>query len=198
MYIKAKGIAIAPLLLISLLIVSLGYGFLGNSIFIYRTHSLAIISLIGLSLAGIFALAQGEGGLIAAFIAIAFFFWKGGINAGIVAAVTAIAFLWIGLRQNDLKINSGKAIAPLEMLGIAVTVILTLTITMAISSILSGAIAGIAVGAIAAAITTIGLQIKDAEIPRKSGLWLLAIALGFGLVVGLGYGVFTQSIVPII
>ncbi|NJL42838.1 MAG: hypothetical protein HC935_04655 [Pseudanabaena sp. SU_2_4] len=74
-------------LLITLAIVFVGYGFLGNLIYSYRTQSLAIACLLALSLAGIFALRIGLGGLIASLFGIAVVFFKAGIEAGIAATI---------------------------------------------------------------------------------------------------------------
>lgn len=192
MYIKIKGFLIKLSLLISLVIIGLGYGCLGNFIYAYRNYNPTIaLSLLALSVAGIFALRLSLGGAIATFLSIIFLFVKSGTHAGIAALVVAIMTLWLGLQDSDRQ-NIDQPIQPLDWLSIAFTIIFTLTIAIAILQIFSGIVAGAVTGAIAASITIIGIQIKASEIPVKISLWLLAIAAGSGLIIGLVYGLLTQ------
>jgi hypothetical protein len=199
MYSKIKGNYFSFSLLVTLAIVFVGYGFMGNLIYSYRTQSLAIACLLALSLAGIFALRIGLGGLIASVIGIAVLFFKAGIEAGIVATILALFFLWFGLKSGESEIrDANKVLTPLEWLALVVTLILTVATTMAVLQVLSGFVAGVVVGIIAGAIAIVGNQIKESELSQKIGLGVLAIATGAGLAVGIIFGLLTQHDAPII
>jgi hypothetical protein len=199
MYSKIKEGYFSLSLLITLAIVFVGYGFLGNLIYSYRTQSIAIACLFALSLAGIFALRLGIGGLIASAIAIAVVFFRAGIEAGIAATILALIFLWFGLKSRESESeDTNKVLRPLEWLALAVTVILSVATTMAVLQILSGFVAGVAAGAIAGAMAIVGTQIKESELSPKIGLGVLAIASGAGLAVGIIFGLLTQHDAPII
>jgi hypothetical protein len=186
-------------LLITLAVVFVGYGFLGNLIYSYRTQSLAIACLFALSLAGIFALRLGMGGLIASAIAAAIVFSQAGVASGISATILALIFLWFGLKSRESESQvANKMLTPLEWLALAVTVSLTIATTLAVLQILNGVVAGIAAGAIAGAIAIVGNQIKESELSPKIGLGVLAIAAGAGLIAGIIFGLLTQHDAPII
>jgi hypothetical protein len=193
MYSKIKRSYFSFSLLITLTIVFLGYGFLGNLIYSYRTQSLEIICLLALSFAGIFALQIDLGGLIGSTIAIAVVFFKAGIEAGIAATILALIFLWFGLKSGESESrDTNKVLTPLEWLALVVTALLTIATTMAVLQVLSGVVSGLVVGAIAGAIAIVGTQIKESELSPKIGLGVLAIASGAGLAVGIIFGLLTQ------
>lgn len=193
MYSKIKGSYFSLSLLITLAIVFLGYGFLGNLIYSYRTQSLAIVCLLALSLAGIFALRIGLGGLIAALVGIAIVFFKAGIEAGIASTILALFILWFGLKSGESESrDTNKVLTPLEWLALVVTALLTIATTMAVLQVLSGVVSGLVVGAIAGAIAIVGTQIKESELSPKICLGVLAIATGAGLTTGIIFGLLTQ------
>ncbi len=199
MYSKIKGSYFSLSLLITLAIVFLGYGFLGNLIYSYRTQSLAIACLLALSLAGIIALRIGLGGLIASVIGIAVLFFKASIEAGIAATIAVLFFLWFGLKSGESENrDANKVLTPLEWLALVVTLILTVTTTMAVLQVLSGVVAGVVVGIIVGAIAIVGNQIKESELSPKIGLGVLALSTGAGLAVGIIFGLLTQHDAPII
>jgi hypothetical protein len=196
MYSNTKRSYFSLSLLITLAIVFLGYGFLGNLIYSYRTQSLAIICLLALSFVGIFALRIGLGGLIASMFAIAVVFFKAGIEAGIAATIAALFFLWFGLKSGESESRDpNKVLTLLEWIALAVTVILTIATTMATLQVLSGVASGVVVGTIAGAIAIVGTQIKESGLSPKIGLGVLTIASGAGLTAGIVFGLLTQHTV---
>jgi hypothetical protein len=197
MYVKIKESYFHLSLLITLAIVFVGYGFLGNLLYSYRTNNAGMALLFALSVAGIFALRLGFGGLIAATVGIAVLFFRAGVATGIVAAIVSLILLWFGLKSGESeRLDANKAPTPLEWLTLVVTVILTITSTLAVLQVLSGVVAGVAVGLIAGAIAIVGNQVKESEISPKIGFGVLAIATGTGLIAGIVFGRLTQFDFP--
>jgi hypothetical protein len=196
MYIKVKGIYVKLLLLIPLIILFLGYSLLGRSLYILYQQDNAASSLIALvvclSLAGVWALPQNLGGIIAALgCLILTFAWAGPMPCAI-ATVTAAIFAWIGLRDADYgNPDSERNLTWQEWLAVVITILLPLPIARVMLQSLTGYPQSIALGALAGIMAILGPQIKSAELPAKFVFQLLMAIVLLGLFIGWVHGTLT-------
>jgi hypothetical protein len=198
MQIKIKGLYLNLPLLLSQIVLFLGYTFLGRSL--YNLHrqdsppSSLILLVVGLCFAGVWALPQNLGGIIAAFgCLILTFFWAGPVPC-MVATVIALLFVWIGLQNTDSgNADIEKNFTWQEWLAVVVTILLPLPIAMAMLQSFADYMQSFALGGLAGAVTIMGAQIRAAELPIKLVFLILSIVTLLGLFMGWLYGSLTYS-----
>jgi hypothetical protein len=202
MHIKIRELYLNLWLLLPQIVLFSGYVFLGRSLYNFHrqdaTPNPLLLIVVGLCVAGVWALPQNVGGIIASLgCLILTFFWAGPAPCAIATLVAAI-FIWIGLQNTDSgNADVEKNLTWQEWLAVVITLLLPLPIAIAMLQSFADYMQSLALGGLAGAITILGPQIRSSDLPTKFVFLLLSIITLLGLIIGWLYGSLTYSnIVP--
>ncbi len=181
-----------------LLIIFLGYGFLGRYMRILYIDSISLnssLAVLTLAIASVWAVPLALGGIVATILSLALTFRIAGINTGLIATVVAAIVIWVGFKDTDIEKDTEKDLAWQDWLATLVTLVWAVVTTLAISKSLSGGIASVFLGANAGAIAAIGLQFKSASLTQAQNFQFLGTVATLGILIGLAHGIFTYIVV---
>jgi hypothetical protein len=186
MAIKIGRIEIGLRLLLSFAAIAIAYGYLGSYLSVlfkadnYLTASLCMI----LAIAGVFAIPQSVGGLLAAIAVIAIVCWQASLTSGLITVGVCLLVYWLGFQDVRYNAAPDKKLSIIEIIATVVTVALSAAISISLFQIPIQWLASLAIGLFAAAITLIGKQIKYLELPLRKNFVILGILSGVSLAIG--------------
>ncbi len=174
MALKIGRVEIGFQALFSLTAIAIAYAYLGS-------YSRTLLSqpddyfkaglLFVLAIAGIFAIPQSLGGLLAAIAAISTVYWQSQSNLtlSLITAIACLTIYLIGFRDLRYESAPDKKLSIVEIVATIITIAFTVAIAMIISQIQAPLnwIVSIAIGAIAGAITLIGKQLSYLDLSPK-------------------------------
>ena len=174
MALKIGRIEIGFQLLFSLTTIAIAYAYLGS-------YSRTLLSqpdnyfkagfLFLLAIAGMFAIPQSLGGLLAAIAAISIVYWQSQANLtlSLITAIVCLAIYLLGFRDLRYEAAPDKKLSIVEIVATIITIAFTVAIALIISQIQAPLnwIVSIAIGAIAGAITLIGKQLSYLDLSQK-------------------------------
>jgi len=196
MYVKINGVFIKLSFWIPVLIIFLGYGFVGRSIsMLYQqSNSATTTFLLALCVAGVYILPIGLGGIIATIVSLAVFFAIAGFSSGLVASAAAALVIWLGFQDADSDIvDRDKNLITQQWLIVAATTCLALTLMFTIAQTTTGAIADLIVGATTGSIAVIGLQVKSSEQSLANPSRFVRFGVIASLSIGFIFGLLTYK-----
>ena len=186
MALKIGRIEIGLRLLLSFVAIAIAYGYLGSYLSIlfkadnYLTASLVMI----LAIAGVFAIPQSVGGLLAAIAAIAVVCWQASLTSGLITVGVCLFLYWLGFQDVRYNPAPDKKLSIFEIIATVVTIALSVVVSSSLFQISIQWLASLAIGVFAGAITLIGKQIKYLELPPTKNFIMLGTLSGISLVIG--------------
>lgn len=197
MYIRVKGIILSGSLLIGAIILTIGYGFLGNFLYnAYRRSDLLVASVIlVIALASIWALPKNLGGIFAAIAMLTMAYVNLGFGTGLLATAICIAIFWLGLIDADYSVTQAPKIMWWEWIAIAINLSLSLILGLVILQNFSGNMGGIVLGILAGTVVVLAAQIKSAELAKKQALVFSSWIVLTGLIAGAIHAASTYTFV---
>jgi len=186
MALKIGRVEVGLRLLISLATIAIAYGYLGSYISTLvtdRNYPIASL-LLGLAIAGIFAIPQSLGGLLAAIASVIIVYWQSGFMPSLVTLGVCLVLYWLGFVDVGYSAEPDKKLSIIEILSTIVTFALAIAFTIALLQIPSSWIASVAVGLLAATITLIGKQIQYLELSTIKNFIVLGILTSSSLAIG--------------
>jgi hypothetical protein len=186
MALKIGRLEIGYRLLISLIAIAIGYGYLGSYICLFWLQKSYWItsSLFLLATSGIFAMPRSLGGLIAAIAAIVTIYINSSLTDSLIGGAICLFLYWVGFQ--DIRYNSApnKKLSIIDLLATAITIALMIFLTIATFQIPLSWLASLAIGVMAAAVTLIGKQIEYIELSTKANFIIIGILTGSSLAIG--------------
>jgi len=186
MALKIGRIEIGLRLLLSFAAIAIAYGYLGSYLSIlfkadnYLTASLSLI----LAIAGVFAIPQSVGGLLAAIAAIAIVCLYANLTSGLITVGVCLFCYWLGFQDVRYNPVPEKKLSIIEIIATLVTIALSVVVSISLFQIPIKWFASLAIGVFAAAITLIGKQIQYLELPPTKNFVILGTLSGVSLVIG--------------
>ncbi|MFZ4554892.1 MAG: hypothetical protein ACOYN8_00745 [Pseudanabaena sp.] len=186
MALKIGRIEIGLRLLLSFVAIAIAYGYLGSYLSVlfkadnYLTASLWLI----LAIAGVFAIPQSVGGLLAAIAAIAIVCWQASLTSGLITFGVCLFLYWLGFQDVRYNAAPDKKLSIIEIFATVVTIALSAAVSVSLFQIPIQWLASLAIGVFAAAITLIGKQIKYLELPLGTNFVIMGILSGLSLIIG--------------
>ena len=186
MALKIGRIEIGLRLLLSFVAIAIAYGYLGSYLSIlFKADNYPIASLcIILAIAGVFAIPQSVGGLLAAIAAIAIVCWQASLTSGLITVGVCLFLYWLGFQDVRYNPAPDKKLSIIEIIATLVTVALSVVVSISPFQIPIQWFASLAIGVFAGAITLIGKQIKYLELPPTKNFIMLGTLSGISLVIG--------------
>ncbi len=191
MALKIGRLEIGYRLLISLIAIAIGYGWVGShlsTLFRFGDY-LSVSFLLMLAVVSIFAIPQSVGGLLAAIAAVITVYWRSSnITYSLIAAVVCLGMYLANFQDLRYNPEPEKPLSIVEIVATAVTIAFTVMITLLILQTPATWLTTSAIGAIAGAITLIGNQLTYTDLPQKT-IWKLfgivtvsSLAIGFAII----------------
>ena len=186
MALKIGRVEVGLRLLVSFTTIAIAYGYLGSYISTLITdHNYPIASLLlGLAVAGIFAIPQSLGGLLAAITSVIIVYWQAGLIPSLITLGVCLVLYWLGFADVGYSAEPDKKLSIIEILSTIVTFALAIALTISLFQIPSSWIASIAIGLLAATITLIGKQIQHLELSTIKNFIVLGILTSISLAIG--------------
>jgi hypothetical protein len=193
MALKIGRLEVGLRLLVSFISIAIAYGYLGSYLSKLLSSSnyspssgnhLVAGSLIALAIAGVFAIPQSLGGLLAAIAALGVVYWQSNLINSLITVAVCLLLYWLGFA--DLRYNPApdKKLSIIEILATLVTVALTVAIAISMFQIPESRLASAAIGAIGASFTMIGKQIQYLELRPAANFIILGILSSSSLIIG--------------
>jgi hypothetical protein len=193
MALKIGRLEVGLRLLVSFISIAIAYGYLGSYLSKLLSSSnyspssgnhLVAGSLIALAIAGVFAIPQSLGGLLAAIAALGVVYWQSNLINSLITVAVCLLLYWLGFA--DLRYNPApdKKLSIIEILATLVTVALTVAIAISMFQIPENRLASAAIGAIGASFTMIGKQIQYLELRPVTNFIILGILSSSSLIIG--------------
>lgn len=193
MALKIGRLEVGLRLLVSFISIAIAYGYLGSYLSKLLSSSnyspssgnhLVAGSLIALAIAGVFAIPQSLGGLLAAIAALGVVYWQSNLINSLITVAVCLLLYWLGFA--DLRYNPApdKKLSIIEILATLVTVALTVAIAISMFQIPENRLASAAIGAIGASFTMIGKQIQYLELRPAANFIILGILSSSSLIIG--------------
>ena len=151
MALKIGRIEIGLRLLLSFAAIAIAYGYLGSYISIlfkadnYLTASLVLI----LAIAGVFAIPQSVGGLLAAIAAIAIVCWQASLTSGLITVGVCLFLYWLGFQDVRYNPAPDKKLSIFEIIATVVTIALSVVVSISLFQISIQWLASLAIGVFA-------------------------------------------------
>ncbi|MCA6591630.1 MAG: hypothetical protein IM535_05825 [Pseudanabaena sp. M38BS1SP1A06MG] len=186
MALKIGRVEVGLRLLLSFTTIAIAHGYLGSYISTFITdHNYPIASLLlGLAVAGIFAIPQSLGGLLAAIASVIIVYWQAGLMPSLVTLGVCLVLYWLGFADLGYSAKPDKKLSIIEILSTIVTFALAIALTISLLQIPSSWIASLAIGLLAATITLIGKQIQYLELSTIKNFIILGILTSSSLAIG--------------
>lgn len=186
MALKIGRLEVGLRLLVSFTSIAIAYGYLGSYISTLITnHNYPIAGLLfALAIAGIFAIPQSVGGLLAAIASIVVVYWQSNFIYSLITLGVCLVLYWLGFSDVGYSADPDKKLSIIEILATIVTLALTIAIAISLFQIPVSWIASLATGFLAATITLIGKQIKYLELSPIKNLLILGILTSISLAIG--------------
>jgi hypothetical protein len=186
MALKIGKIAIGLRLLISLIAIAITYGHIGSELYTairFSNYAIAAYMLL-LALLGIVAIPQSLGGLLAAIAAIMTVYFKSNLNYSLITACVCLGLYFASFNDLRYEAQTDKKLSIWEIIATIVTIALTIQGTLFIAAKPITWLSSAAIGAIAAAITLVGKQLLDTDLPSQTIWKIFAIVTGSSLAIG--------------
>ena len=190
MALKIGRLEIGYRLLISLIAIAIGYGWVGShlsTLFRFGDY-LSISFLFMLAVVSIFAIPQSVGGLLAAIAAVITVYWQtSDITYSLITAGVCLGLYLLGFQDVRYAPAPEKKLSILEIIATLTTIGFMVLMALLISQTPSSWLTSTAIGAIAAAITLIGRQFAYIDLPQKmiwqlfGGVTIGSLAIGFAV-----------------
>jgi hypothetical protein len=137
-----------------------------------------------LALLGIVAIPQSLGGLLAAIAAIMTVYFKSNLNYSLITACVCLGLYFASFNDLRYEAQTDKKLSIWEIIATIVTIALTIQGTLFIAAKPITWLSSAAIGAIAAAITLVGKQLLDTDLPSQTIWKIFAIVTGSSLAIG--------------
>jgi hypothetical protein len=173
-------------LLLSLTAIAIAYGYIGSylsTLLRYDNYPIAVL-LLALAVAGVFAIAQSLGGLLAAIAAVAIVYWQSRLNSSLITAGVCLGLYLLSFQDLRYDPEPDKKLSITEIIATVITLTFTVTTALIILHPPAHWSANLIIGAIAGAITLVGKQLEYIDLSEKTILRLLGIVSGTGLAIG--------------
>lgn len=186
MVVKIGKIAIGLRLFISLAAIAMTYGYIGSELYqVIRLNDYAIAAyMIFLALLGIVAIPQSLGGLLAAIAAIITVYFKSNLNYSLITACVCLGLYLASFNDLRYEAQTEKKLSIWEIIATIVTIALTVQGTLLFTTKPLTWLTSAAIGAIAAAITLVGKQLLDTDLPSQTIWKIFAIVTGSSMAIG--------------
>lgn len=193
MALKIGRLEIGYRLLISLIAIAIGYGYVGAhlcTLFRFGDY-LSVGFLFVLAVAGIFAIPQSVGGLLAAIAAVITVYWQSSnLTYTLITAGVCLGLYLLGFQDVRYDPAPEKKLSIIEIIATLITIGFMVQMALLILQTPSSWLTSTAIGAIAAAITLIGRQFIYIDLPQKM-IWQL---FGGVTISSLAIGIVTRMI----
>ncbi len=186
MVVKIGKIAIGLRLFISLAAIAITYGYIGSELNqVMRLNNYAIAAYMTfLALLGIVAIPQSLGGLLAAIAAIVTVYFKSNLNYSLITAGVCLGLYLANFNDLRYEAQTDKKLSIWEIIATIVTIALTIQGTLLLTAKPVTWLTSAAIGAIAAAITLVGKQLSDTDLPPQTTWKIFAIVTGSSMAIG--------------
>ena len=186
MALKIGRIEIGLRLLLSFTAIAIAYGYLGSYLnILFKADNYPIASLCPiLAIAGVFAIPQSVGGLLAALVALAIVCWQASLTSGLITFGVCLFLYWLGFQDVRYNAAPDKKLSIIEIFATVVTIALSAAVSVSLFQIPIQWLASLAIGVFAAAITLIGKQIKYLELTLGTNFVIMGILSGLSLIIG--------------
>lgn len=186
MVVKIGKIAIGLRLFISLIAIAITYGYIGIELYqAIRLNDYAIAAyMILLAILGIVAIPQSLGGLLAAIAAIVTVYFKSNLNYSLITACVCLGLYFANFNDLRYEAQTDKKLSIWEIIATMITIAITIQGTILISTKPITWLTSVAIGAIAAAITLVGKQLLDTDLPAPTIWKIFAIVTGGSMAIG--------------
>ncbi|MFM7888208.1 MAG: hypothetical protein ACKPCM_16295 [Pseudanabaena sp.] len=186
MALKIGRVEVGLRLLLSFTTMAIAYAYLGSyisTLVTERNYQIASL-LLGLAVAGIFAIPQSLGGLLAAIASVIIVYCQAGLMPSFVTLGVCLILYWVGFADVGYSAKPDKKLSIIEILSTIVTFALAIALTITLFQIPSSWIASLVIGLLAATITLIGKQIQYLELSTIKNFIILGILTSSSLVIG--------------
>lgn len=187
MALKIGRLEIGYRLLISLIAIAIGYGWVGShlsTLFRFGDY-LSVSFLLMLAVVSIFAIPQSVGGLLAAIAAVVTVYWQtSDITYSLITAGVCLGLYLLGFQDVRYDPAPEKKLSIIEIIATLITIAFMVQMSLLILQTPSSWLTSTAIGAIAAAITLIGRQFAYIDLSQKiiwqlfGGVTISSLAIG--------------------
>ncbi len=173
-------------LLLSLISIAIAYGYIGSELYqVIRLNDYAIAAyMILLAILGTVAIPQSLGGLLAAIAAIVTVYFKSNLNYSLITACVCLGLYFASFNDLRYEAQTERKLSIWEIIATIVTITLTIQGTFLITTKPITWLTSATIGAIAAAITLVGKQLLDTDLPSQAIWKIFAIVTGSSLAIG--------------
>ncbi|PZV16467.1 MAG: hypothetical protein DCF20_08110 [Pseudanabaena sp.] len=188
---KIGRLEIGYRLLISLTAIAIAYGYLGSylcTVLRYDNYLIAVL-LFALAAAGIFAIPQSLGGLLAAIASVATVYWQSSsLTHTVISAIACLSLYLLGFQDVGYESAPDKKLSIVEIVATVITISFAVSISLIISQthVSLNWLTSIAIGLICGAITLVGKQLIYIDLSQKEIWRLFGIVSASSFVMGFG------------
>ena len=191
MALKIGRLEIGYRLLISLIAIAIGYGYVGAHLCtLWRASDyLGLGFLFALAIVAIFAIPQSVGGLLAAIASVITVYWQSSnLTYTLTTAIACLALYLLGFQDVRYESAPDKKLSIVEIVATVSTIVFAVMITLIIfqTQVPLDWLTSVVIGVIAGAVTLVGKQLIHINLSQKSIWQLLSIVSTSGLAIGLG------------